>query len=132
MALGGHGTINDYSDGEIRLVIRPQPVLYTLKEVVIALWNEDKSYDLYDDEEIVLCETMWGITKRRINGTKKGLVEYLSNNVYFNHIANPDDRPHYNTDESYELIPEGCRNRIRDYIILCAPKFGEEKKELLA
>ena len=125
MALGGHGTINQYTDGETRIVIRPKPILYTLKEAVIAMWEEDKEYNHYDDEEIVLNETMWEITKKGINCTKKGLVKYLSNNVYFNHVANPDHRPHYNTDERYEEIPEGCRNRIRDYILLCAPKLGE-------
>lgn len=125
MALGGHGTINDYSDGEIRLVIRPQPILYTLKEIVVAMWEEDKEYDDYDGKKIVLSETMWAITKKSVKGTKKGLIKYLSGCVYFNHVANPDDRPHYNTDERYDAIPEGCRNRIRDYIILCAPKFGE-------
>ena len=123
MALGGHGTINQYTDGETRIVIRPEPILYTLKEAVIALWEQDKTWP--DEENTVLSETMWRITKNNIKGTKKGLVEYLMGSVYYDHVANPDRRPHYNTDERYEDIPEGCRNRIRDYILSCAPKFGE-------
>ena len=123
MALGGHGTINQYTDGETRIVIRPEPILYTLKEAVIALWEQDKTWP--DEENTVLSETMWRITKNNIKGTKKGLVEYLMGCVYYDHVANPDRRPHYNTDERYEDIPEGCRNRIRDYILSCAPKFGE-------
>ena len=122
MAVGGHGTINHYLDGETRIVIRPNPVLYTLKEVVVGMWDIDKTttWDDEGEETIKLCEYMWQATMERYSN-RQGMVEYLLYHVYENAVRNPDWCPTISTNSRYEEIPDGCRGRIEDFVLRIMP-----------
>jgi len=126
MAIGSHGTVNYYEDGETRIVIRPKPVLYTLKQVVCAVWELEKEidFDLDGTETEALGEDSWpSFTEKYNNKTK--LVEYLLYYVYEHYIRNPDECPtiEQNLSYIYQHIPEDDKTRIVNYVLKHMPSL---------
>ena len=128
MALGGHGTVNKYTDGSTRLVIRPTPVLYKAKEIIVGLWDYysetlwtedgDESYRLNMGEGF----GGWrGFIKT--NNTKKKFVQWLTHYLYEAGVRSPDECPSLRTDERYDAIPSEAKREIVLYLLDRVPSL---------
>ena len=128
MALGGHGTVNKYTDGSTRLVIRPTPVLYKAKEIIVGLWdwhsetvwseNGDETYRLNMSEGF----SGWrGFVAT--NNTKKKFVQWLTHYLYEAGVRSPDACPSLRTEERYDEIPSEAKREIVLYLLDRVPSL---------
>lgn len=129
MGLGGHGTINNYTDGSRRIVIKPTPVVYTAKELVLGLWDYNKSieYDIETGEETYFlekdCTIMGWAAFVKENDTKTKLVSWLKYYLYEEGIRNPETTPDWNTDERIAEIPSDAKQSIVHYLLQRVPSL---------
>ncbi len=98
------------------ITIRPRPVVYSLDDICIGLWDDVKENNY--DNGYSIDEFQWKWVTEYINYTKKGLIHYLRNYMYENIIRNPDYDPSL---RDVSEIPKDCYNRIKNYIVVCAP-----------
>ena len=123
--IGSHGEIALRGNDKIMITIRPRPVVYSLDDICIGLWDEVKedNYDNAGNTWYSIDEYQWDWFTDYINSTKKGLIHYLLNYMYENIIMSPDYHP---SNRDVSEIPEDCYIRIKNYIMACAPALGAE------
>ena len=132
MALGGHGTVNKYTDGSTRLVIRPTPVLYKAKEIIVGLWDyhsETVWTDDGDESYRLDMRSAFGWPKFvATNNTKKKFVQWLTHYLYEAGVRSPDECPSLRTDERYDEIPSDAKREIVLYLLDRVPSLvaGED------
>ena len=132
MALGGHGTVNKYTDGSTRLVIRPTPVLYKAKEIIVGLWDyhsETVWTDDGDESYRLDMRSAFGWPKFvATNNTKKKFVQWLTHYLYEAGVRSPDECPSLRTDERYDEIPSDAIKEIVWYLLDRVPSLvaGED------
>lgn len=133
MALGGHGTVNKYTDGSTRIVIRPQPVLYKAKEIIVGLWDEHSETVWTDDGDesyrLNMTDGAFGWLRFvATNNTKKKFVQWLTNYLYEAGVRSPDECPSLRTDERYDEIPSDAKREIVLYLLDRVPSLvaGED------
>tara|TARA_R100000329_G_scaffold141620_1_gene124554 strand:- start:87 stop:578 length:492 start_codon:yes stop_codon:yes gene_type:complete len=128
MALGGHGTVNKYTDGSTRLVIRPTPVLYKAKEIIVGLWDyHSETLWTEDGDESYRLNMGEGFGGWRgfikTNNTKKKFVQWLTHYLYEAGVRSPDECPSLRTDERYDAIPSEAKREIVLYLLDRVPSL---------
>ena len=127
--MGSHGSVNRFTDGKMRLTIRPEPRVYKAWEIaerigsyIEVLYNPQSCYSDPEDD-ITYREAMEKIMEEKM--TQKSVIDKLSNIWYMANYEECSDSIVSLAVEEYE-----SHQAMLDWVYMTFPKlFGNSRRE---
>ena len=127
--MGAHGSINEWTDGRMRLTIRPEPRAYTASEIAerigsyIEVLFDERGIYCDPEENITYREAMIKIKEEKM--TQKYVIDKLNDIWYMAQWEEATDSIVSLDVEKYE-----SHQAMYDWVIMTFPKlFGNSRRE---